>query len=153
MQGQMMVGRRREAALKILLLLVYVLALIKFVANRLARELAPLGALEVDRLNEAILNKLRDDVRQHGAKLLVAVIPLPLFQKGVDRSERFIEDWGRRAGVPVLMLRRVFLAMPRNEQARLYEGHWTVFGHRVAAEAISRTIVEQKLLAEAQVRR
>jgi hypothetical protein len=102
--------------------------------------------LEVDRLNEAILNELWEEIRRRGARLLVVVIPYWNFARRTDRSERFLEDWGRRSGVPVLMLRQAFLALPPETRAALYADHWTPLGHRVAAEAIRRRIVELGLL-------
>src|SRR5262249_23164563 len=51
----------------------YTWALVRFTAGHIARDWVPLGKMEVDRLNEAILNILREEVERHGAKLLVSV--------------------------------------------------------------------------------
>jgi hypothetical protein len=125
----------------------YTWALVRFATRPIAKDWVPLGKMEVDRLNEAILNRLREEVQQHGAKLLVAVIPYSTFASKLDRNERFLEDWGRRTGVSVLLLRDAFLAMQSSDkQAQLYVGHWTPLGHWVAAEAIRKRILEEGFL-------
>ena len=128
----------------------YVWATVRSAARTVtvARERIPLGEMEVDRLNEAIFNTLREEVEQHEAKLLVVVIPYPTFAHKTDRSEKFLRAWSRRTGVSTLLLRDVFLSLSRDTQAELYVGHWTPLGHRIAAEAIYKKILEEELLAE-----
>jgi hypothetical protein len=125
----------------------YTWAFLRFAPRHIARDWVPLGKMEVDRVNEAILNRLQEEVQQHGGKLLVAVIPYSTFASKLDRSERFLEDWGRRTGVSVLLLREAFLAMQSSDKrAKLYVGHWTPLGHWVAAEAIRKRILGEGFL-------
>jgi hypothetical protein len=124
----------------------YTLGLVRSFARRVAKERAPLGELEVDKLNAAILNTLRREVRQRGVKLLIVVIPDSSFAKNIDRSERFLEEWARETDVPVLALRQVFRSLAPAMQTKLYVGHWTPVGHQVAADAIRETIFNEQLL-------
>ena len=45
-----------------------------------------------------------------------------------------------------ILARPDFLALPRDQRQRLYEGHWTAEGHRVAAQLIAERIATAGLL-------
>jgi hypothetical protein len=124
----------------------YLLALLKNQTEQWREKSAPLGKIEVDQINEAIFDAMHDEVRQKGARLLVVAIPYDRFGEEWDRSEKFLDDWGRRKGVPVLLLRHTFSALKPEERARVAVDHWTPFGHRVAGEAILAKIREEQLL-------
>jgi GDSL-like lipase/acylhydrolase family protein len=124
----------------------YLLTLSGAAVREAVFRLAPLGALPVDRLNEAIFDSMRDDVRRHGSRLLVVVIPTEDYDESPHRSERLLVEWGRRAGVPVLPLRDAFSAVASDERGRLFSQHWTPLGHQVAAAAIHEAIRREGLL-------
>jgi hypothetical protein len=121
-------------------------AILKWQSRRAAGRFAPLGWLKVERLNEAIFHRAHDEAGRHNSKLLFVMIPINGFGPELHRAEAFLEDWGKRAGVPVLLLRRPFTQLPPEERGKLYIDHWTPFGHKVAGEAIARKIKEGNLL-------
>lgn len=92
-----------------------------------------------------ILEELHRQVQQHGTRLLIVHIPA---NRGVRDTAIFLKDWTSRNHVPYLDLYDIFDVMTAVDRTRLYAGHWTPFGHEVAAEAIRHKIVADRLLPE-----
>lgn len=90
-----------------------------------------------------ILDAIRREVEASGIRLLVVHIPA---NRGIRDTAVFLNDWTSRNHVPYLDLYDAFDALTANDRARLYAGHWTSFGHEVAAEAIRQMIVADHLL-------
>ena len=114
--------------------------------RRLANQIAPMGWMEVDRVNFAILNAFQEEVARRHAKLLVVMIPSPELDPRPHRSERIVEAWSRKTGVPLLLLRDPFLALPPENQAKLYLAHLTPYGHAVTGEAILASLRRHRLV-------
>ena len=124
----------------------FVWATVRYVYRRIIHSRQPVGKSAEDRLNLAILDAVRDAVQNHGARLMIVVIPSGSLSRTPDRSETLISQWGIRRGIPVLMLRDEFFALRPEERANLYRGHLTAFGHEVLAQGILSRIQNQKLL-------
>ncbi len=92
-----------------------------------------------------ILDALRREVEAHGARLLVVHIPA---NRGIRDTAVFLKDWTSRNHVPYLDLYDAFDDLTAEDRARLYAGHWTPFGHEVAAKAIRQKILADRLLPE-----
>jgi len=127
----------------------YTWTLMRHGASVIAKDWLPLGSLEVDRLNGALLNDLREDVRQRGARLLVVLIPAPNFATKVDRGERFLERWCRQTGVAFLSFRQELQTLPAHRRAMIYPVKLTPEGHSLLAEAIRKRIFEDEDLRPA----
>jgi hypothetical protein len=106
---------------------------------------------------EDLLVAIRDVCREHGADLLVVIIPMrqqvyPAERRGHedldwDKPQRLVEDFLTRNGVAWLDLRPALVAASSGPP--LYfaiDSHWTPRGHEVAAEAIAEHVSTRRLL-------
>jgi len=118
----------------------------KIMFRRITDRFASLGTLEVDKLNAAILDAFREEVRRRDVPLLVVMIPAPEQTPALHRSERIVKAWGERAEVPVLLLRDSFHGLSPADRARLYIDHLTPFGHEIAGQAILERIRADQLV-------
>jgi len=124
----------------------YLLNLLRSSTNTFTKENFPIGSLEIDRLNHAILDDVLSLLRNRGTPLLLVVIPEWDYYRRVDRSERILEKWAAETGTPAVFLRATFAGLPPEKKVKLYTHHWTPLGHEVAAEAIHQVIVQRGLL-------
>ena len=108
------------------------------------------------RLSEELLLRLRDDVRSHGKRLLIALYPSEVqasrsrWRKAIanvetenaafdiDKPNKRLQDFCRAHDIPFLDPLPAFRNAVESGQA-LYlpkDHHWNVKGHRLAAEVI-----------------
>jgi hypothetical protein len=96
-------------------------------------------------LTERILDAMLEATTKYGARFLLVYIPGSVTE-GPDNEEIFICEWTEKRNVSLLNTRKVFLKLGREERNRVYDGHWTAFGHRIAGEAIAEKIISENLL-------
>jgi hypothetical protein len=117
-------------------------------------------------LTEAIIKRLRDEVESHGARLAVVIIGAPeqvysaegerllAANPALQKLTLDLELPNRRLGtflaaekIPYLDLLPVFRQAAREPQTPplhfRHDGHWTVTGHQLAAEAIHKFLLEK----------
>ena len=122
-------------------------------------------------LTEAIIARLRDEVAQRGAKLVVVIIGAPeqvypaQWQRALaaypalagvsldaDAPNRRLDEFLTTQNIPHLDLLPIFrqaAAQPSTPPLHFrHDGHWTVTGHRLAAQAISDFLTSQHILGE-----
>ncbi len=87
----------------------------------------------------AILDAMRRDADNHGARLLVVYIPRGP-GGGPSRAERLVARWAARSGTPLLDLQLAYRALPRVARARLYHVHWTAYGAAASARLVAAAI-------------
>jgi hypothetical protein len=120
-------------------------------------------------LTEAIIKRLRDEVAQHGSKLAVVLIGGPeqvypqQWQQTIagnpemqaltwdlEAPNRRLNEFLARENIPHLDLLPVFRqAAARPDALPLHfrhDGHWTVAGHKLAAQAMS-DFLQQKVIS------
>lgn len=119
---------------------------------------------EAWQITDGILQRMADEVRQHGARLAVAVLnnavqvaPDPVDtqtlarQLGVedlDEPDRRLAQFGRDAGVPVILLTPPMRELARREKIHFHgfpntapgTGHWNERGHQTAGEILAREL-------------
>ncbi|HEY0006736.1 MAG TPA: SGNH/GDSL hydrolase family protein [Pyrinomonadaceae bacterium] len=119
------------------------------------------------RVTEGLISMMRDDVRQHGAKLVVItlsngiqVFPGPdgrqAFMRGLGVADLFypdrrIKSFCEREGIPVITLAPALQAYADEHVVYLHgfgkdtgNGHWNQLGHRVAGEMMAQQLCEGK---------
>jgi hypothetical protein len=115
-----------------------------------------------------ILGALADDVASHGSRLLVAYVPskmevserdwgLTRLRYSIDEREwdrgkvvRELETAGGERGFPVLDLTPTLRAVDSPLLGGPYHahgGHWNALGHRTAAQAVARFLLDRRWLA------
>jgi len=87
----------------------------------------------------AILDAVRRDVDNHGARLLVVYIPRGPGARR-SRAERLVTRWAAHSGTPLLDLRLAYRALPRAARTRLYHVHWTAYGAAASARLVAAAI-------------
>jgi hypothetical protein len=80
-----------------------------------------------------------------GAKLLVLDIPTSVAEHP-SAVERATTRWATSTRTDFLALRPAFCRLPPAQWSQLYDGHFTVAGHRATAEAIAEYISQHRLL-------
>jgi len=131
------------------------LDLLSFLGRRLAAAEADGPFEEKAALLRALLERLRDSTREHGARLALVVLPDERFRAYADheRIERAAEDAAAELGIPLLNLTEPLAAWPREHAAEdvfdRVHGHWTEGGHALAAERIAAFVTAQELLGTA----
>jgi len=120
----------------------------------------PAWALEALRLQGALLARFRDEVTRAKARLLVVYVPhfLEMTRFGEEyetngaagrfglRGQR-VGQLAEELGVPFLDLGKTFHARPEPWRAAFrFDQHWSVEGHKWAAEDISAFILHNNLL-------
>jgi hypothetical protein len=105
--------------------------------------LEDLAQTRAGRVTLAILNTMRQATREHGATLVLIVIPRPITGMASD-TEHMLVRWARETETPVLNLREEYLKLPEARRANLYwnrtslyHGHWTPYGATVTAQALA----------------
>lgn len=115
-------------------------------------------------VTEQILLQMAIEVRQHDARLVIAVLnnavqvaPDPAVTQALadrlhvvdlDEPDRRLQQFGERAGVPVLLLTPSMREIARREQVffhgfpntALGTGHWNERGHQTAGEILAREL-------------
>lgn len=116
---------------------------------------------EAWRVTEALLVAMRDEVRTHGARLIIVTLsnssqvhPDPIIRQqflrrlGVDNlfhPDRRIKTFGERMGIEVIILAPILQQYAEQHHLFLHgfpatglgRGHWNAQGHRVAGELIA----------------
>lgn len=118
-------------------------------------------------MTEALLRELARTTDENGVRLAVFLIPLGI-QVEPERLESFLDEhaldrepvvvdapqqrvtsWGARQGAPVIDLLPVFADTHAREGRMLYlerDGHWSSAGHHLAAEQVSKELLERGLV-------
>ncbi len=103
-------------------------------------------AADVDRrergweVSQALFERLRDRVAEHGARLLVVGIPTVELLSAADRPPTPLRDIAGEVAVPALDLLDPFRSVPADLRERLYfekNRHWTPDGHDLAARVVA----------------
>ena len=110
--------------------------------GRLIPRLPALEHTAAGKVTLAILDKMLLESRDHGLKFMLVIIPPSALRSSPSKVERLLLIWALRTGTPVVSLREAFRKLPRQEQAALYNRHWTAHGARIAAEVIANKIHE-----------
>lgn len=80
-------------------------------------------------------------------KASVLVVSIPTTALGELRYPgKMLSAWAASNNTPYLNLAEVYSKMSDQDRARLYKGHWTPYGHQIAAKAIAEYIAHYKLL-------
>jgi hypothetical protein len=103
--------------------------------------LSDLERSRAGRVTLAILDTMRTESRNRGMAFVVMNIPRRI-RKTPSQTEAMLSRWARRTGTPLLNLREAYLRLPAPDQARLYRGHWTVYGTEVTAQLLANKIRE-----------
>ncbi|MDO8942682.1 MAG: SGNH/GDSL hydrolase family protein [Desulfobacterales bacterium] len=122
---------------------------------------------EAWRVAEGILSLMVTEVRQHDAKLVIAVLnnavqvpPDPaatqemaerLHVGDIDEPDRRLQQFGERTGVPVILLTPPMREIARREKVYFHgfpntapgTGHWNKLGHQTAGEILARELCPQ----------
>jgi hypothetical protein len=101
-----------------------------------------LGDLEhtrAGRVTLAILDTMREASRSRGMAFVVMSIPRRI-RESPSETEAMLSRWAARTGTPLLNLRESYLQLPAQDQARLYAGHWTVYGTQVTAQLLAKKV-------------
>lgn len=96
-------------------------------------------------LTEKILDGMLEATMNIGAQFLLVYIPGSV-KEGPDNEEVFACKWAEKWDVPLLNTRKFFLKLDRDQRNRVYKGHLTAFGHRIAGQAIAEKIISEHLL-------
>jgi len=138
------------------------------VDNVVYREPADAVWQDAWRVTEGLLDTTHDEVRSHGAKLLVVtlsngiqVYPDAAVREGFQKRlgvpdlfypDRRIEEFCRRDGIGVIVLAPELRSYADQNHAFLHGfpgnmgyGHWNQLGHRVAADLIAKEICEGRV--------
>ena len=91
------------------------------------------------RITARLLTELRDEVERRGARLVVASVPM------WDAPRAFLARTLDELGVPYLPLDDAFDGIAREHVKFPNDAHWSPGGHRVAAEAIERFLVDEEV--------
>jgi hypothetical protein len=90
----------------------------------------------------AILDMMLQESRSHGLRLVLMIIPEPELRSNPSKVEVLLSNWAGKSGTPLIKLRETYLRLAEADRARLYAGHWTVYGAAVAAEVLAEKIRE-----------
>lgn len=122
---------------------------------------------EIDRgfqLTDHLLKAVRDSAAVAGAQVVLVLLPIKLQltpsefryfmrQSGVPEREmdigkpqRVIGDLAARLGIPVVDLLPRFRQWSAEKRAPLYKDHWTVAGHKLAAQIVTEGVIQLGLV-------
>jgi hypothetical protein len=93
------------------------------------------------RVTLAILDTMREESRNRGMAFVLMSIPRRIRQTASE-TEVMLSRWAYRTSTPFLNLREAYLRLPAPDQARLYDGHWTVYGTQLTAQLLAKRIRE-----------
>lgn len=115
-------------------------------------------------VTDGILSLMAEDVSRHGARFVITVLnngvqvaadpavtaalAKQLGVSDLDEPDRRLQQFGERAGVPVILLTPAMREIARREQVFFHgfpntapgEGHWNERGHRAAGEILAREL-------------
>ncbi|HET6278328.1 MAG TPA: GDSL-type esterase/lipase family protein [Candidatus Polarisedimenticolia bacterium] len=97
-----------------------------------------------------ILDAAVDATRSRGVPFLLVYFPdkQASFWETPHDTEIVLSRWAGEHRVPFLSVRPAFLRLPRDDQRRVWHGHYTPFGNRVVASAIAEGIRSSGALGE-----
>ena len=104
-------------------------------------QLAPLELTRAAQVTLALLDTMRTASVNRGMLFIVMNIPRRLYSEPT-RVETLIRGWAERSGTPFINLREKFLQLPEDDQQRLYSGHWTPYGAKMAAKEVASAILD-----------
>ena len=90
----------------------------------------------------AILDTMLQESQSHGLRLVLMIIPEPQLRSDPSKVEVLLSNWAGKTGTPLIKLRETYLRLAEADRARLYTGHWTVYGAGVVAEVLAEKIRE-----------
>ncbi len=115
---------------------------LQLIAERLTR-VSPWPGLEHSKAGKvtlAILDAMLEASRSRGLQFVLMIIPPRPLQPNPSKVEELLSKWAERTRTPLIDLREAYLHLPREEQARLYAGHWTPYGAAVTAQVLAEKI-------------
>lgn len=97
-----------------------------------------------------ILDAALEETRSRGVPLLLVYFPdkQASFWDAPHDAEIVLDRWAQRRGVRFLSVRTAFLRLSREDQRRVWRGHYTPFGNGVVASAIAEEIRRWGILDE-----
>jgi len=96
----------------------------------------------VGKVTLAILDTMLQESQSHGLRLVLMIIPEPQLRSNPSKVEVLLSNWAGKTATPLIKLRETYLRLAEADRARLYTGHWTVYGAGVAAEVLAEKIRE-----------
>jgi hypothetical protein len=103
--------------------------------------LPPLELTRAAQVTLALLDTMRTASINRGMLFIVMNIPRRLYSEPT-KVETLIRRWAERSGTPFINLREKFLQLPKDDQQRLYSGHWTPYGAKMAAKEVASAILD-----------
>jgi hypothetical protein len=107
--------------------------------------LRPIEGRESWRVTRAIFDAARRETEAAGARFLLVDIPFSVRRRPTP-VEAAVAHWAEQTGADFLSLRERFAELPEAEWGTLHDGHFTVRGHRVTAQALAELVVREGLI-------
>jgi hypothetical protein len=129
----------------------YLFALIVKGVNHILNKtkLRPLKKREEWMVTEAIFDQIKKECENRGSEFILVNIPLGVHEKP-SPVESAVSDWAERTKTHYVGLREAFDSLPEADKTKIYDGHFTPFGHQVTANAIASLIENENLFPEHQ---
>ncbi len=109
--------------------------------------LRPIESREAWRVTRALFEAARRESEADGAQFLLMDIPFNVRERPTPVAVT-VADWAAGSGTRLLELREHFIRLPRSEWDAIHDGHFTVKGHVETADALVRTIEQERLLPD-----
>jgi len=99
-------------------------------------------------ITKQILAITKRETEARGARFLLLYVPTSNLVD-IGQAEELLESWARKSETSFVNLRERFFELPESQRIQLYDGHWTSFGNRVAADIVANFISSNRLLSGA----
>lgn len=107
--------------------------------------LRPIESREEWHVTRALFEAARRETEAAGAQFLLMDIPYHAREQPTPMAKT-VAAWAAESGTRLLELREHFIRLPRSEWDVLHDGHFTARGHVETAEALVRSIEQERLL-------